>query len=81
MNCRVTLVNCQFLLKCQEHITKVGATCLVTPDIVCVVEYWLCSDICDSEISLIDYSIVRLDRSRHGRIILILILYLMESLV
>ena len=37
-----------------------------TPDIVCIVESWLCSDICDSEISLVDYSIVRLDRSRHG---------------
>ena len=33
---------------------------------MCVVESWLCSDICDSEISLVDYFIVRLDRSRHG---------------
>ena len=38
---------------------------------MCVAESWLCSDICDSEISLVNYSIVRLDRSRHGgRIIL-----------
>ena len=48
-------------------LDNLAATCLVsTPDIVCVVESWLCSDICDSEISLVDYSIVRLDRSRHG---------------
>ena len=33
---------------------------------MCIVESWLCSDICDSEISLVDYSIVRLDRCRHG---------------
>ena len=31
-----------------------------------VVESWLCSDIYDSEISLVDYSIVRLDRRHHG---------------
>ena len=48
-------------------LDNLAATCQVfTPDIVCVVESWLCSDICDSEISLVDYSIVRLDRSRHG---------------
>ena len=48
-------------------LDNLAATCQVfTPDIVCIVESWLCSDICDSEISLVDYSIVRLDRSRHG---------------
>ena len=48
-------------------LDNLAATYLVSsPDIVCVVESWLCSDICDSEISLVDYSIVRLDRSHHG---------------
>ena len=48
-------------------LNNLAATCHVfTPDIVCIVESWLCSDICDSEISLVDYSIVRLNRSCHG---------------
>ena len=36
------------------------------PDVVCLVETWLCSDILDTEISIPNYSIVRLDRNRHG---------------
>ena len=56
---------------------------------MCIVESWLCSDICDSEISLVDYSIVRLDRSCHGGGIILYIknnlnldiIYLMEPLV
>ena len=70
-------------------LDNLAATYLVSsPDIVCVVEYWLCSDICDSEISLVDYSLllgwtevaVVVKLSYTLRIILILILYLMESL-
>ena len=70
-------------------LDNLAATCQVfTPDIVCIVESWLCSDICDSEISSVDYSIGRLDRSRHGGGIFLNIknnlnfeLYLMEPLV
>ena len=71
MNCQVILVNCKFftILNARSILPKLdnlAATCLVsTLDIVCVVESWLCSDICDSEISLVDYS-VRLERSCHG---------------
>ena len=36
------------------------------PDIVCIVESWLSDDIQDNEISLPNYSVVRLDRNRHG---------------
>ena len=36
------------------------------PDIICLVETWLCEDILDSEVSIPNYSIVRLDRCRHG---------------
>ena len=35
-------------------------------DFVCLVESWLCMDILDMEISIPNYSIVRLDRNRHG---------------
>ena len=37
-----------------------------SPDIICVVESWLDSDITDSEISIQGFSIIRLDRCRHG---------------
>ena len=36
------------------------------PNFVCVVESWLGSEIDDSEVSIQDYNIARLDRSRHG---------------
>ena len=37
-----------------------------SPDIICLVETWLDSDILDSEIEIQGYSIIRLDRNRHG---------------
>ena len=36
------------------------------PGFVCIVETWLNSEVDDSEICIQGYSIVRLDRSRHG---------------
>jgi len=36
------------------------------PDVVCLVETWLCMDISDTEIYIPNYSFVRLDRNRHG---------------
>ena len=39
---------------------------MYSPDIICVVESWLDSDITDSEISIQGFSIIRLDRCRHG---------------
>ena len=36
------------------------------PDVVCIVETWLDETILDSEISIADFSVVRLDRNRHG---------------
>ena len=41
------------------------------PDIICVVESWLCTDISDLEISIQGYSVIRLDRNRHGGGVLI----------
>ena len=40
--------------------------CELHPDIVCIVESWLSGDISDDEITLSDYSVVRLDKNRHG---------------
>lgn len=36
------------------------------PDIVCIVESWLDSDIENSELHISDYQFVRHDRNRHG---------------
>ena len=36
------------------------------PDIVCIVETWLSSEILDSEVALPGYQVHRLDRNRHG---------------
>ena len=47
--------------------------CAYSPDIICVVESWLDSNISDQEISLQGYSIFRLDKSRHGDGILLFI--------
>ena len=44
---------------------------LYNPDLVCIVESWLSSDISDNEILIPNYSIFRLDRSRHGGGILV----------
>ena len=44
---------------------------LHSPDIICIVESWLSSDICDSELSLPGFSLFRRDRNRHGGGILV----------
>ena len=36
------------------------------PDLLCIVETWLCEDINDSELLLPGYQLYRLDRNRHG---------------
>ena len=41
------------------------------PDIICIVESWLSTEISDSEISIQGYSVIRLDRNRHGGGVLI----------
>ena len=40
--------------------------CACNPDIVCIVESWPCGEIANNEISLPNFSNVRLDRNRHG---------------
>ena len=48
-------------------IDDLAAVCLTSnPDVICIVESWLCADISDNEISLSSYCTVRLDRNRQG---------------
>ena len=37
-----------------------------SPNVICIVESWLSSDISDNELVIQDYQIFRLDRDRHG---------------
>ena len=36
------------------------------PSVVCLTEKWLCPDVQDNELLIPNYTIVRLDRNRHG---------------
>ena len=63
--------NLQFLYYYSKEdcfkIDDFKANCLLyKPDIVCIVETWLGSDVLDSEICIPDYELTRLDRDRHG---------------
>ena len=53
--------NCRSLLPKIDEVTVLCITNM--PDIVCLVETWLCMDILDTEMSIPNYSIVRLDRN------------------
>ena len=49
------------------NIDNLRANCLLhDPDIVCIVESWLDSDIENSELHISGYQFVRHDRNRHG---------------
>ena len=56
--------NVRSLLPKIDHLRAICN--LSSPDIICIVESWLDSTIADTEIFIQGYSIVRLDRSRHG---------------
>ena len=61
-----------------NKLDELSAICSVeNPDIVCIVESWLGPEIEDNEIAIASYSIVRLDRNRHGGGV---ILYIKDSL-
>ena len=48
-------------------LDELVATCSPShPDIVCLVETWLSVDVLDSEVFIPNYSVVGLDRNRHG---------------
>ena len=63
--------NARSILPKLDNLTAI--CCASNPDIVCIVESWLSGDISDDEIAVSGYSIVRLDRNRHGGGILIYI--------
>ncbi len=56
--------NCRSILpKLDELATLCSAD---NPDIVCLVETWLCDDVLNNEVCIPNYSIIRHDRNRHG---------------
>ena len=60
----VTYYNARSLLPKTDHLRVLVATDV--PDVVCIVESWLESSNSNIEIALPGYTIVRLDRNRHG---------------
>ena len=50
---------------------------LQNPDIICIVESWLDSSILDTELIISNYTLTRLDQTRHGGGILV---YIKDSL-
>ena len=48
------------------------------PDIICIVESWLCNDIADNEIDVHRYDVHQLDRNHQGGGI---VMYMNENLV
>ncbi len=60
----VIYFNCRSLL---PKIDELRANCATyCPDVVCLVETWLCSDIINSELYIPNYNVFRLDRNRNG---------------
>ena len=56
--------NCRSIL---PKFDELVCLCLASnPAVVCPTETWLCSDIVDTELLIPNYTIVRLDRNRHG---------------
>ena len=56
--------NCRSLIpKFDELATLCSAN---SPSIICLTETWLCESISSNEILIPNYSVVRLDRHRHG---------------
>ena len=56
--------NCRSIL---PKLDKLAALCSANnPDIVCLVETWLCDDVSNREVCIPNYSIVRCDRNRRG---------------
>ena len=63
-NLSVLYFNVRSLIPKIDHLRVICAS--QNPGFVCIVETWLNSEVDDSEICIQGYSIVRLDRSRHG---------------
>ena len=68
--------NVRSLLPKFDELCTICATC--KPDVVCLVESWLCDDISDNEIKIPGYELHCLDRNRHGGGVL---MYASEQLI
>ena len=67
--------NARSLLPKIDELRALSMT--VKPHVICIVETWLDESIQDSELSIENYNLVRLDRNRHGGGVLI---YVIKSL-
>ena len=64
-NClRILYYNARSLVPKYEELCAIAEA--EAPDIICIVETWLSSEIDDSELSIGNYQILRNDRNRHG---------------
>ena len=61
---RILYYNARSLI--YKHEDLIAECTFYSPDIICITETWLCSDISDSELHIEGYSLVRLDRDRQG---------------
>jgi len=60
----VLYFNCRSVLPKHDELV---ALCLSNrPDVICLVETWLSTDILDNEVAIPHYSLLRSDRNRHG---------------
>lgn len=74
---KVLYFNARSLL---PKIDELRALCLLQkPHCVCIVESWISQDIVDSELFISNYSLLRLDRNRHGGGVLIYFLSTMTA--
>ena len=59
-----------FYYNARSLLPKVDELCALveaeSPDVICIVESWLSSEISDDELAIDKYQILRLDRNRHG---------------
>ena len=68
--CYSMSIYCTTMLEFIAKLDDLVAVCLTcNPDVICIVESWLYADNTDDEISLPNYSIVRLDRNRNESVI------------
>ena len=58
------------ILNARSLLPKLDELCVLnqleSPDIICIVESWLSSEIENNEITIDNYQLVRHDRNRHG---------------
>ena len=70
-NCYINSINVAQILHFNARslipkLDELEILCVTYEPAVCVVETWLSEEISDAEISIPDYSVIRLDRNRHG---------------